>query len=66
MKSNTRRVGVATLVLVVCLAISPAAAAVQPNDASVSIRETITRILKKLKKIGSIGVLQDFPGPPKP
>ena len=66
MKVNTRRVGVAALALVVCLSISPVAAAVQPNDVLFSIREKVTRILKKLKTFGPAAVLSDSPVPPRP
>lgn len=66
MKVNTRRVGVAALALVVCLSISPVAAAVQPNDTLFSIRDTITRILKKLKTLGGVALNNDFPQPPRP
>jgi hypothetical protein len=66
MKVNTRRVGVAALALVVSLSISPIAAAVQPGDAVVGIREKIVRVLKKLNPFGSITIFEDNPGPPKP
>ncbi|MEA2464964.1 MAG: hypothetical protein QOJ98_2711 [Acidobacteriota bacterium] len=66
MNVNTRRVGVAALALVICLSISPVAAAVQPNDAFVGIRERITRILKKLKNFGGIATFEDTIGPPRP
>jgi hypothetical protein len=65
MKLKTRRVGVAALALVLCLSISPVATAAQP-DGFLTIRETITRILKKLKTFGGITAQVDFPHPPKP
>jgi hypothetical protein len=66
MKVNTRRVSVAALALVVCLSISPVAAAAQPDHPLFNIREKVTRILKKLKTLGDITVFTDFPTPPKP
>jgi hypothetical protein len=66
MKMNTRRVGVAALALVVCLSISPVAAAVQPNDALFGIREKIIRIFRKLKTFGPTVVFSDVPQPPRP
>jgi len=66
MNVNTRRVGVAALALVVCLAISPVASAVQPNDTLFSVRERIIRILKKLKTFGGTTAHVDFPMPPRP
>jgi len=64
MKVNSRRVGVAALTLVLCLSISPVATAAQPDGWT--IRETITRILKKLKTFGGITLNSDQPGPPRP
>jgi hypothetical protein len=66
MKVNTRRVGVAALALVVCLAVSPVAFAVQPHDAAVGIRERIIRIIKKLKTFGGLTSFEDTIGPPRP
>lgn len=66
MKVNTRRVGVAALALVVCLSISPVAAAVQPNDSLVNLREKVSRIFKKLKTLGGVIAFSDGLQPPKP
>jgi hypothetical protein len=66
MKVKTHRAGIAALALVVCLSFSPVAAAVQPNDGAVGVREKIVRILKKLKTLGSVTVFTDFPVPPRP
>jgi hypothetical protein len=65
MKVNTRRVGVAALALILCLSVSPAATAAQP-DGFMTIRETITRLLKKLRTFGGIALNSDQPGPPRP
>ncbi|HEX8254912.1 MAG TPA: hypothetical protein VF846_17335 [Thermoanaerobaculia bacterium] len=64
MKSKFVRAGVAALTLVVCLSISPVAAAA-PGDGSADLRERIIRAVKKLKNI-RITILEDFPLPPKP
>ncbi len=66
MNVNTRRVGVAALALVVCLSISPVAAAVQPNQGFVGIREKVIRIIKKLKTFGGLTSFEDTIGPPRP
>jgi hypothetical protein len=64
MKSNTRRVGVAALTLIVCLAISPWATAAPVGDPPV--RDKVVKFLKKLKKIAGVITLEDLPSPPRP
>jgi hypothetical protein len=66
MKVITRRVSVAALALVVCLSISPIAAAAQRDQPLLQFREKISWLLKKLKTFGGIVAFEDNPGPPKP
>jgi hypothetical protein len=66
MKRYHHRLSAAALTLIVCLSISPIAAAAQPD--AHDFRESIVRILKKIQKKATsiITVLGDTPGPPKP
>jgi hypothetical protein len=65
MKSNMYRAGAAALALVVCLSLAPIATAARPGD-RFDVREKIAKILKKLKSLPGIWVMEDVPGPPKP
>jgi hypothetical protein len=67
MKTGFRRMSVAALTLVVCLSLSPVAAAAVTRDHDDDLREKIVRILKKAQKFfGSITSLEDAIQPPRP
>lgn len=65
MKSNLYRTGAIALTLVVSLSIAPVATAARSGD-GLDFREKITKIIKKLRNLPGIKILEDYPGPPKP
>ena len=65
MKSNLYRTGAAALTLVVCLSVAPVATAARPGD-GFDFRDRIAKIIKKLRNLPRIFILEDYPGPPKP
>jgi hypothetical protein len=67
MKTGYRRVSVAALTLVVCLSLSPVAAAAVSRDHNDDLRTKIVRMLKKAQKFfGSITSQEDAITPPRP
>jgi hypothetical protein len=74
MKSSIRRVGAAALVFVVCLNLAPVASAATASgdrDGATfgerfGLRAKIQKILKKIKGLPNIWILEDQPGPPHP
>lgn len=66
MKRYHHRLSAAALTLIVCLSISPVAAAAQP-DLGADFAQKVVRFFKKVqKKLTGITTLTDFPGPPRP
>lgn len=67
MKRYHHRLSAAALALIVCLSVSPVAAAAQPNLADTDFVRQVVRMFKKLqKKLTGIASLSDYPTPPKP
>jgi len=69
MNFNRYRLGAAALALVLCVSISPVAtAAGQRRDDDPSLRQTIVKVIQKIRGIfgGGVVVNEDFPQPPRP
>lgn len=66
MKRYHHRLSAAALTLIVCLAITPTAAAAPLNLGDHEFVRRVVQIFKNIQKKFSITSLQDFPGPPKP
>jgi hypothetical protein len=74
MKLSIRRLGAAALVFVVCLSLAPVASAATASGDRVGVtfgerfgvRAKIAKILKKLKGLPNVWILEDQPGPPHP
>jgi hypothetical protein len=70
MKKYRHRASIATLTLVVCLAVAPLASAAPFGDRDYDLSDRIARIVSAIQKLvsrfGDVTANTDYPTPPKP